>query len=80
MTAHHARNSFWFAIPCSLLSRNRDRRIRRSPTTATSDEHATPAAGGEADGQAAVLNAEPTGGTANSCEPNSVTPHLEREI
>jgi len=37
MTAHHARNSFWFAIPCSLLSQNRDRRIRRSPTTAASE-------------------------------------------
>jgi len=37
MTAHHARNSFWFAIPCSLLSRNRDRRIRRSPTKAASE-------------------------------------------
>jgi hypothetical protein len=37
MTAHHARNSFWFAVPCSLLSQNRDRRIRRSPTTAASE-------------------------------------------
>ena len=36
MRAHHARNSSWFAIPCNLLSWNRGRRVRRSPTTARS--------------------------------------------
>jgi hypothetical protein len=34
MAAHRADNSFWFVIPCSLLSQNRDRRIRRTPRTA----------------------------------------------